>query len=257
MKVLITGGSRGLGRALAEAAVADGHAVVVVDRAGSAEDGIDVINADLADTGGLEELAARLAAAGPYGVVIHNAGVNYAGAFDTVSAAAHLEILAVNLVAPMVLTARLLAGAGVTDGAMLVFVGTLGTAVGYPGAASYAASKAGLMNFARNIQGRHGGRHVRCLCVYPGPLKTAQAARNAPRGTPDNRRLAPDAAAREIWLAVANGNSRFCGWRVRRRVPWPSPRSPRRAGLSWRGGARFPSPTNLTSAHTSPSADCR
>lgn len=235
MRVLITGGSRGLGSALAAIAVDNGSDVAVVDRAPPSMTrgaGITAINADLADTDRLEELALRLAAAGPFDVVIHNAGINHAGAFDAVDANAHVEILAVNLVAPMVLTARLLASDSVAEGGVLVFVGSLATAVGYPGAASYAASKAGLMNFARNIDGRDGRR---CLCVYPGPLKTAHAERNAPRGASDRHRMAPDAAARDIWRAITEGAGHVVpGWRAKTArllgvtAPWLADRIMRR-----------------------------
>ena len=176
----------------------------------------------------MDTLAEGLIAAGPFDVVVHNAGVNFAGAFSGVAMAAHENIVAVNLLAPMVLTARLLAARALADGGALVFVGSLATAVGYPGAASYAASKAGLMNFARNIGA--GGRRqgVRCVCVYPGPLRTAHAARNAPVGAPAEGRLAPEIAAREIWDAVQRGRrSATPGWRakVARRLATLAPRA--------------------------------
>lgn len=234
MRVLITGGRHGLGRALADHARGLGHDVVVVDREagdGRGGDGGQTIVADLADTAGLDELADRLIAVGPFDVVIQNAGINFAGAFDGVPMTAHRDIVAVNLVAPMVLTARLLEAGAIGGSGAMVFVGSLATAVGYPGAASYAASKAGLMNFARNIhpgwRAKRTGRGVRCVCIYPGPLRTAHAAQNAPRGARADGRLAPEIAAREIWDAVLRGSgSATPGWRakVARRLAILAPR---------------------------------
>ncbi|MDQ6613078.1 MAG: SDR family NAD(P)-dependent oxidoreductase, partial [Gemmatimonadota bacterium] len=82
----------------------------------------------------------------------------------------------------------------------LVFISSLSHFVGYPGAATYAASKDGLHAYASSLSA--STRSLRVLTVYPGPTRTAHARRYSPDNTRETRRMPPDRLALAILGAV-------------------------------------------------------
>ena len=208
-KALVTGASAGLGRAMAERLAAAGYAVTGIDRD---DPGADAGHAhwpcDLADRRAVDALAEPLAEAGPFDWVVFNAGISATGAFEAIPAEAHARLLAVNAEAPMVLCARLAAAGALGRGGRLVFVSSLSHFTGYPGAASYGASKDAIAVYAGSIRkpfARTLGVSVSVAC--PGPLRTDHAARHAPAGADASRRMTPDEAARRILAAAGRGGA--------------------------------------------------
>lgn len=208
-KALVTGSSAGLGRAFAERLAAGGHAVTGIDRdAPGADVPFDHMLCDLADPGAVDALLAELAARGPFDRVILNAGISATGPFETIPPEAHARLLAVNTEAPMVLTAGLAAAGALASGGRLVFVSSLSHFTGYPGAASYGASKDALAAYARSIRKpfeKAFGVSVSVAC--PGPLRTDHAERHAPEGADAAKRMPPDEAARRILAAAQAGRA--------------------------------------------------
>ena len=204
---IITGASAGLGLALARRLVADGWMVLGVDRdqAAVSDEGYRHVRCDLADPEQVDALAAELARGGDVldrlDLVVMCAGVSATGRFEAIPADAHARVLAINAEAPLVLGDALL-GAGWSRGT-LVLVASLSVDVGYPGAASYAASKDALAAYGRSIG--KARRSPRVLTVLPGPTRTEHAARHAPAGASDAARMNPDDLAKRILRAVGRG----------------------------------------------------
>lgn len=199
MKVLVTGGASGLGAALAQECTARGDLVHVLDVA----PGPGVFHAhDMAssDTAAWSALADWLAAHGPFDLVVLSAGISATGRFEAIPLSDHHKVTAVNL-AGAIRFVHLLQVNALAPGARLVFVASLSCFTGYPGAASYAASKDGLAGFARSLRKPLRRRGMRVQLACPGPMDTPHATRYAPEGANPKGRLAPERAARAILRA--------------------------------------------------------
>lgn len=201
-RVLITGGSSGLGQALvAQCRAQAGMSVCVVDIAPPADGASDWITHDMGGPANdsWTALSDTLAAKGPFDLVILNAGINATGRYEQVPVAAHLAVARVNLLGPMRLLHILLHKNLLTSGGRVVFISSLSVFTGYPGAASYAASKDGLACLARSLRKplrKAGNIHVQLVC--PGPMDTPHATRHAPEGARADRRIDPAKVARMI-----------------------------------------------------------
>jgi len=196
-RALVTGGSSGLGAAIVGWLVANGYDVVVLDRdePGSISGPVEFVQCDLSSRDQLDQVGPGLVEAGPYDLVVLNAGINATGRFETLSAQAHIDLLRVNTEAPMVITARLLEADAFRQGAAMVFVSSLSYFTGYPGAASYAASKDALAIYAKSMRKFAKSRGVTITVAFPGPLRTDHAERHAPEGADASKRMEPELAA--------------------------------------------------------------
>lgn len=202
MTALITGAASGLGASLADLAKGRGLEVVGLDY--NWEDGTEAlqVTADLSDLEAIAALAPVLAAKGPYSLIIHNAAVSASGRFEDIPAHAYDRLIDINLSAPLLLTKKLLAEGAIEAGGTLVFIASLSVFVGYPGAASYAASKAALSNYAKSLRKALKADGINVLVVYPGPMKTEQARRHAPKGAKAEARMDADQVAAQIFSAI-------------------------------------------------------
>ncbi|MCP4424232.1 MAG: SDR family NAD(P)-dependent oxidoreductase [Chloroflexi bacterium] len=212
---VITGAADGIGKALARRFAKAGYTVVGVDvdaaRAAQTEAELaaegannSFVLADLSTAEGVETAVAALNA--PIDILIHNAGINAVGRFDAVPMPKQQKVIDVNLRAPLLLTAGLLAKDALQPNASLVFVSSLSKQLSYPGAAVYAATKAGLAAYARSLRVAFGGRrHV--LIVYPGPTRTAHAHRYSPDNSREDGRMPPAQLADAVYLAVQKRRS--------------------------------------------------
>lgn len=173
---LVTGAGSGIGFVLAERLLERGDAVVLTARSTERAHelradlpGADVLVADLADPASVAALADRLP--GSLDSVVHAAGVVDLGAVADLSAESWQEQLAVNLVAPAVLTRialpALRAGRGTA-----VFVNSGAGLAAHPTWSAYAASKHGLRALADALRAEEGEAGVRVTSVYPGRTAT-------------------------------------------------------------------------------------
>ncbi|WP_282610206.1 SDR family oxidoreductase [Pelagibius sp. Alg239-R121] len=224
MRIVVTGAASGLGAALSTRFLSARHTVLGIDCAWPQDqheetnvpNAIMRYRADLADRTAIAGLVERICEAGAIDVVIHNAGINAAGPFENLDQPAMHRIIAVNLRAPMLMTAALLKQGLISEGGSLVFVGSLSSYLSYPGAATYAASKDGLLAYAKSLTPALARRRIACLSVLPGPLDTAHARIHAPPGADERGRLDPAAAADEIYRAVqSKRESLVPGWRAK------------------------------------------
>lgn len=172
---LLTGAGSGIGRILAERLLARGDQVLAVARseeraAEMAADlpGITTLVADLADAASTEASGERLPAR--LDSVVHAAGVVELGAVGDLPATAWTEQLAVNLVAPAVLTRVALPALRAARGTVVLLNSGAGLRAN-PQWAAYAASKHGLRAFADSLRAEEPD--VRVTSVFPGRTATA------------------------------------------------------------------------------------
>jgi len=173
---LLTGAGSGIGAVLAERLLERGDAVVALAR--STERAHDlradlpdatVLVADLADAAAVEDVAAQLPDA--LDSVVHAAGVVDLGPVASLSTAVWQEQLAVNLLAPAVLTRLALPALRVARGTV-VFVNSGAGLAANPQWSAYAASKFGLRALADSLRAEEQEHGVRVTTVFPGRTAT-------------------------------------------------------------------------------------
>jgi 3-oxoacyl-[acyl-carrier protein] reductase len=182
---VVTGASRGLGRAVALALARRGQRLVLLGRA-SPEQRETVefaselsghvaleVPADFRDPAAVEHAAAQvLSRVGAPGLVVHNAGVVRRQSVETTSLEQWDEQFAVNLRAPFVLTRALLPSMRAAGAGRFVFIGSISGTLGSPNAAAYAASKWGLTGFAKSLAEELSDSGLMACTVLPGSIDT-------------------------------------------------------------------------------------
>jgi short-subunit dehydrogenase len=183
--VVVTGGSRGIGLALARRFARAGHDVAVIARgaeaveaaaaAVSGKHGVKAIALamDVADSDAAHRIDAALAAEGFYlDILVNCAGIGLAGPFVSHSEAAIDELLAVNTAALTRLTRHALPQMLARGRGGILNVASLGGLVPGPNQAAYYASKAYVVSLTRAIATETAGRGVRIMVLAPGPVDT-------------------------------------------------------------------------------------
>jgi 3-oxoacyl-[acyl-carrier protein] reductase len=183
---LVTGGSRGIGRAVALRLAADGHDVAVgyASSAGAAEEVAAAIRAtgrraiaaggDLADPAAAGELVDAVdAALGPIDVLVANAGVNTPGRrVEDISLEEWDRLHAVNLRAPFLLSRRVLPGMAARGFGRIVLLSSVAAYTGGIIGAHYASSKAGLHGLAHSLSQQAAGDGVTVNVVAPALIES-------------------------------------------------------------------------------------
>lgn len=177
---LVTGGSAGIGLAVARALVAGGCRVALVARTRQnleravAELGSQRAVAfaiDVTDRAAVAALPAQVAQQlGGLDILINNAGYNCRGAVQDRKAEELVQILETNLTAPVYLTR--LALDQLRPGGVIVNVASIAGKIPVPHEAAYSASKFGLRAFSRALAEDLRPRGIRVSCVCPGPVDT-------------------------------------------------------------------------------------
>ena len=205
---VITGAAHGIGKALAYRFAQAGYAVtgVDVDAAGAArverELAARFVIADLRSEAGVARVLPELRQKKPIDVLIHNAGINAVGRFPDISIENHERVIALNLYAPMRLTAALLKADRIAKGASIAFISSLAHYTSYPGAATYAATKSGLASYARSLSIALAPQNIHIMTVFPGPTRTAHARRHSPHNTREEKRMPPEKLAHHIFRGI-------------------------------------------------------
>ena len=176
---VVTGGTRGIGRAIAESFLAAGARVVVCGRnsPSSLPDGIVFIPADVREPDQASAvIEAAVARYGRLDVLVNNAGGSPAAAAATVSPRFVAKVVALNLLAPFYVSQP--ANAVMQqqdDGGVIVNIGSVAADQAEPGAAAYAAAKAGLRQLTRALALEWSPK-VRVNHITVGPILTGPAA---------------------------------------------------------------------------------
>jgi 3-oxoacyl-[acyl-carrier protein] reductase len=181
--VVVTGGTRGLGLAIAQRLAADGFRAIAVARhendafaaaAQLAAGSMRFRACDLSDVAGIPRLVASLTEEfGPWYGLVNNAGLGTSGILATLADPAIERLLQLNIAAPIMLTkyavrAMMVAGGG----GRIVNLSSIVAATGYSGLSVYAATKAALAGFTRSLAREVGPLGITVNCVAPGFVDT-------------------------------------------------------------------------------------
>jgi 3-oxoacyl-[acyl-carrier protein] reductase len=175
--VLVTGGNRGIGRAIAEAFLAQGDRVAVTTRSGGAPDGALDVRCDVTDADAVEAAFAAVEAAhGPVEVLVANAGITADTLLLRMSEEDWSSVLETNLTGSFRLAKRASKGMLRLRRGRIVLVSSVVGLTGSAGQVNYAASKAGLVGMARSIARELGSRGITANVVAPGFIETDMTA---------------------------------------------------------------------------------
>lgn len=175
--MLVTGGNRGIGRAIAEAFLAQGDRVAVTTRAGGAPDGALDVRCDVTDAAAVEAAYAEIEAAhGPVEVLVANAGITADTLLLRMSEDDWARVLDTNLTGSFRLAKRASKGMLRLKRGRIVLISSVVGLTGSAGQVNYAASKAGLVGMARSIARELGSRGITANVVAPGFIETDMTA---------------------------------------------------------------------------------
>lgn len=171
--VLVTGGNRGIGRAIAEAFLAQGDKVAVTTRNGGAPEGALDVRCDITDPAQVEAAYDAVEDAhGPVEVLVANAGITRDTLLLRMSEDDWSAVLDTNLTGSYRLAKRAAKGMLRLRRGRLIFVSSVVGLLGSAGQVNYAASKAGLVGLARSLARELGSRGITANVVAPGFVET-------------------------------------------------------------------------------------
>lgn len=208
--VLVTGGNRGIGLAIAKAFAAAGDDVTVTHRTGSPPEGLRGVVCDVTDADSVEAAFSQVEAEqGPVEVLVANAGITRDTLLMRMSDDDFTAVLDANLTGAFRCARRATKGMMRARRGRIVLISSVVGLYGSPGQANYAASKAGLVGLARSITRELGGRGITANVVAPGFIETemTQSLPEATRaqylaGIPAGRFARPEEVAGAVrWLA--------------------------------------------------------
>ena len=175
--VLVTGGNRGIGRAIAEGFLAGGDRVAVTSRSGGAPDGALDLTCDITDPAAVDRAYAEIEEQhGPVEVLVANAGVTADTLLLRMSEEDWSRVLDTNLTASFRLAKRAAKGMLRLRRGRIVFISSVVGLLGSAGQVNYAASKAGLVGMARSLARELGSRSITANVVAPGFVETDMTA---------------------------------------------------------------------------------
>jgi 3-oxoacyl-[acyl-carrier protein] reductase len=175
--VLVTGGNRGIGRAIAEAFVAAGDQVAITSRGGDGPEGALPVKCDVTDAASVDAAFDEVEAAhGPVEVLVANAGITADTLLLRMSEDDWSRVIETNLTGSYRVAKRAAKGMLRLRRGRLVFISSVVGLLGSAGQVNYAASKAGLVGMARSLARELGSRSITANVVAPGFVETEMTA---------------------------------------------------------------------------------
>ena len=175
--VLVTGGNRGIGLAIARRLAAAGDAVTITSRSGDEIDGLTVARCDVRDVESVDEAFNTAEAAnGPVEVVVANAGITADQLLALMSEDAFTSVVDTNLTGAYRVAKRAVRPMMKLRKGRIIFISSVVGLLGSGGQANYAASKAGLVGMARSLARELGSRNITVNVVAPGFADTDMTA---------------------------------------------------------------------------------
>ncbi|PJJ72203.1 3-oxoacyl-[acyl-carrier protein] reductase [Diaminobutyricimonas aerilata] len=208
--VLITGGNRGIGFAIAQEFLAQGHRVAVTARSGSGPEGALTVRADVTDAAAIDaaftEVEQQL---GPVEVVVANAGITRDMLLMRMSEDDFDTVVDTNLGGSFRVVKRASKGMLKARFGRVILVSSVVGLLGGAGQVNYSSSKAGLVGMARSITRELGARGITANVVAPGFIETDMTAElpeaqqaEYKKSIPAGRFASPEEVAKVIaWLA--------------------------------------------------------
>ena len=184
-RALVTGGSKGLGRVMAQAFAEAGAGVVIVSRTRSeCDQAAEAIRAatgkqtwsfaaDVTVPAEVDQLARQIESeAGSIDILVNNAGLNIRGPVDSLSEGDWDAVLNVNLKAPWLLARRFGPAMAERGWGRIIQMGSILSAIGIAGRTPYASSKAGVLGLTRTLAMEFAPRGVTVNAICPGVFAT-------------------------------------------------------------------------------------
>ena len=169
----MTGGNRGIGRAIAEAFIAQGDKVAVTTRNGGAPEGALDVRCDITDADQVEAAFKQVEEAhGPVEVLVANAGITKDTLLLRMSEDDWSSVIDTNLTGTFRLAKRAAKGMLRLRRGRIILISSVVGLLGSGGQVNYAASKAGLVGMARSIAREYGSRGITANVVAPGFVET-------------------------------------------------------------------------------------
>jgi 3-oxoacyl-[acyl-carrier protein] reductase len=176
--VLVTGGSRGIGHACARRLAAAGERVAVTYHSSPPPDDLFAVQCDVTSTVQVDAAFDAVEAhfGGPVEILVSNAGVTKDGLLLRMTEDDFAAVLDANLTAAYRVTKRAAKGMVKARRGRIVLMSSVVGMLGSAGQSNYAASKAGLVGFARSLARELGSRSITVNVVAPGPVATDMTA---------------------------------------------------------------------------------
>ena len=171
--VLVTGGNRGIGRAIAESFRAAGDDVAITYRSGEPPEGFLAVRCDITDKDAVEAAFAEIEEKqGPVEVLVANAGITRDTLLLRMSDEDWSAVLDTNLTGTFRVTKRAAKGMLRLRRGRIILISSVVGLLGSAGQVNYAASKAGLVGMARSLARELGSRSITTNVVAPGFVET-------------------------------------------------------------------------------------
>ena len=175
--VLVTGGSRGIGLACARRFAELGDQVAVTYHSSPPPEGLFGVQCDVTSTDSVDAAFTQIEEHfGPVEILVSNAGVTHDGLLLRMKDTDFTSVIDANLTAAFRVTKRASQGMLRARKGRIVLMSSVVALLGSAGQANYAASKAGLVGFARSVARELGSRGITCNVVAPGPVDTDMTA---------------------------------------------------------------------------------
>ena len=176
--VLVTGGNRGIGLAIARAFVAGGDNVVITQRSGEPPEGLTAVRCEVTDSASVDAAfsEAEQIFGGPVEVLVANAGITKDTLLMRMTDEEFDTVIDTNLAGAFRCARRAATGMIRKRRGRIVLISSVVGLYGSPGQANYAASKSGLVGLARSISRELGGRGITANVVAPGFIDTEMTA---------------------------------------------------------------------------------
>jgi 3-oxoacyl-[acyl-carrier protein] reductase len=175
--ILITGGNRGIGKAIAEEFISAGHRVAVTVRSGEGPAGSLSVKADVTDAASLDAAFAEIEEKlGPVEVLVANAGITKDTLLMRMTDEDFEDVLNTNLTGSFRVLKRATKGMMKAKFGRVIFIGSVVGLLGSAGQVNYSAAKSGLIGMARSLTRELGGRGITANVVAPGFIDTDMTA---------------------------------------------------------------------------------
>jgi NAD(P)-dependent dehydrogenase (short-subunit alcohol dehydrogenase family) len=182
--VLVTGGNRGIGLAIARALADAGHRVTVTHRSGEPPEGLAGVVCDVTDPASIDAAFTEVEKSqGPIEVLVSNAGITDDNLLLRMSDDTFTRVLDANLTGSYRVAKRAATGMLRKRWGRMIFISSVVGLSGGAGQANYSSSKAGLVGLARSVARELGSRNITANVIAPGFVDTDMT-----RALPEARR---------------------------------------------------------------------
>ncbi|GAA2677627.1 MULTISPECIES: beta-ketoacyl-ACP reductase [Nonomuraea] len=214
--VLVTGGNRGIGLAIARELAAAGDNVAVTYRSGEPPEGLFGVRCDVTSSDDVEAAFAKVEAEqGPVEVLVSNAGITKDTLLAMMKEETFTDVIDANLTGAYRVAKRAIRPMMKLKRGRIILISSVVGLSGQAGQSNYAASKAGLVGFGRSLAREYGSRGITVNVVAPGFVKTDMTAeldseaivKNIPLG----RQAVPAEIARVVRFLASDDASYITG----------------------------------------------